>query len=101
MERCSHLTRARSRALLSLANTAHVDQTRPVDQPNAPRGARERARAEVMGELLASARERLQPLVAAGWSADGIVTLSQLVSFLAFQVRVVAGLTVLAAEGSR
>jgi CMD domain protein len=46
-----------------------------------------------------SARERLQPLVDAGWSADGIVTLSQLVSFLAFQVRVVAGLTVLAAEG--
>ena len=48
-----------------------------------------------------SARERLQPLVDAGWSADGVVTLSQLVSFLAFQVRVVAGLTVLAAEGSR
>jgi uncharacterized protein YciW len=39
--------------------------------------------------------------VAAGWSADGIVTLSQLVSFLAFQVRVVAGLSVLAAEGGR
>ena len=48
-----------------------------------------------------SSRERLEPLVAAGWSADGIVTLSQLVSFLAFQVRVVAGLTVLVAEGSR
>ena len=48
-----------------------------------------------------SARDRLQPLVDAGWSADGIVTLSQLVSFLAFQVRVVAGLTVLVAEGSR
>jgi CMD domain protein len=47
-----------------------------------------------------SARERLQPLVDAGWSADGVVTLSQLVSFLAFQVRVVAGLTILAAEGS-
>jgi CMD domain protein len=47
-----------------------------------------------------SARERLQPLVDAGWSADGIVTLSQLVSFLAFQVRIVAGLAVLAAEGS-
>ena len=47
-----------------------------------------------------SARDRLQPLVDAGWSADGIVTLSQLVSFLAFQVRVIAGLTVLAAEGS-
>ncbi len=48
-----------------------------------------------------SSRSRLKKLAAAGWSADGIVTLSQLVSFLAFQVRVVAGLVVLAAEGSR
>lgn len=48
-----------------------------------------------------SSAERLEPLVAAGWSADGIITLSQLVSFLAFQVRVVAGLSVLVAEGSR
>jgi CMD domain protein len=48
-----------------------------------------------------SSRARLEPLADAGWSADGIVTLSQLVSFLAFQVRVVAGLLVLAAEGSR
>ena len=47
-----------------------------------------------------SSRDRLHVLVDAGWSADGIVTLSQLVSFLAFQVRVIAGLTVLAAEGS-
>ncbi|WP_091031119.1 CMD domain protein [Microbacterium oxydans] len=38
-------------------------------------------------------------LVDAGWSADGIVTLSQLVSFLAFQQRVVTGLRVLAAAG--
>ena len=38
-------------------------------------------------------------LLDAGWSADGIVTLSQLVSFLAFQQRVVRGLTVLAATG--
>jgi len=35
-------------------------------------------------------------LVDAGWSADGIVTLSQLVSFLAFQQRVAAGLRALA-----
>ncbi|HSN12598.1 MAG TPA: CMD domain protein [Propionibacteriaceae bacterium] len=48
-----------------------------------------------------SSRERLEPLVDAGWTADGIVTLSQLVSFLAFQVRVVAGLVVLGAEGGR
>lgn len=38
-------------------------------------------------------------LVDAGWSVDGIVTLSQLVSFLAFQQRVVTGLRVLAAAG--
>jgi uncharacterized protein YciW len=40
----------------------------------------------------------LQPLLSAGWSATGaIVTLSQLVSFLAFQIRTVAGLKALAA----
>ncbi|WP_136040854.1 MULTISPECIES: CMD domain protein [unclassified Microbacterium] len=38
-------------------------------------------------------------LLDAGWSADGIVTLSQLVSFLAFQQRVVTGLRVLVAVG--
>lgn len=40
---------------------------------------------------------RFPPLKAAGWTEDGIVTLSQLVSFLAFQIRVVAGFAVLAA----
>ena len=39
----------------------------------------------------------LQALLDAGWSNDGIVTLSQLVAFLAFQIRSVAGLRVLAA----
>lgn len=43
-------------------------------------------------EADASAQTRL---LDAGWSVDGIVTLSQLVSFLAFQQRVVAGLRVL------
>jgi CMD domain protein len=37
----------------------------------------------------------LQALLDAGWSTTGVVTLSQLVSFLHFQLRVVAGLTVL------
>ena len=37
----------------------------------------------------------LQTLLDAGWSTTGIVTLSQLVSFLAFQIRVVAGLRAL------
>lgn len=39
----------------------------------------------------------LQKLLSAGWSTTGVVTLSQLVSFLAFQIRIVAGLRVLAA----
>lgn len=39
----------------------------------------------------------LGKLLDAGWSTTGIVTFSQLVSFLAFQIRVVAGLKVLAA----
>lgn len=39
----------------------------------------------------------LQSLLAAGWSTTGIVTLSQLAAFLAFQVRVVSGLRTLAA----
>ena len=40
---------------------------------------------------------RLQALLAAGLSTTDIVTLSQLVTFLSFQIRVVAGLRVLAA----
>ncbi len=42
--------------------------------------------------------ERLRPLVDAGWSTTAIVTLSQIVAFLAYQLRVVAGLRVLAAN---
>ncbi|TCQ23433.1 CMD domain protein [Rhizobium sp. PP-CC-3G-465] len=41
--------------------------------------------------------EALAALAAAGWSSTGIVTLSQLVAFLSFQIRVVAGLKVLSA----
>ncbi|MVA82300.1 CMD domain protein [Agrobacterium vitis] len=39
--------------------------------------------------------QALDALLKAGWSTTGIVTLSQLISFLAFQIRVVAGLKVL------
>ena len=38
----------------------------------------------------------LQALIDAGWSTTGIVTLSQLVAFLSYQIRVAAGLRVLA-----
>lgn len=40
--------------------------------------------------------EALRALLDAGWSTAGIVTLSQLVAFLTFQIRIVAGLRVLA-----
>lgn len=39
----------------------------------------------------------LRSLLEAGWTTDGIVTLSQLVAFLAFQIRAVQGLRTLAA----
>jgi len=39
----------------------------------------------------------MKALLAAGWSNTGIVTFSQLVAFLSFQVRVVSGLRTLAA----
>lgn len=42
-----------------------------------------------------ASREAIGHLDSAGWSADDIVSLSQLVSFLAFQLRVVHGLNVL------
>jgi uncharacterized protein YciW len=38
----------------------------------------------------------LRRLLDAGWSNSGIVTLSQLVAFLAFQIRTAAGLRTLA-----
>lgn len=43
----------------------------------------------------------LQALLDAGWSTTEIVTLSQLVAFLSYQIRVAAGLRVLAAMESR
>ena len=43
-----------------------------------------------------AAAPSLQSLLDAGWSMTDVVTLSQLVSFLAFQIRVVAGLRTLA-----
>lgn len=44
--------------------------------------------------------EALQALVDAGWSADDIVSLSQLVAFLTFELRVAWGLRVLAAASA-
>ncbi|WP_439367533.1 CMD domain protein [Bradyrhizobium sp. DASA03005] len=42
----------------------------------------------------------MKALLAAGWSNTGIVTFSQLVAFLSFQVRVVSGLRTLAAASA-
>lgn len=42
--------------------------------------------------------EHLRRLEGAGWSADDIVTLSQLIAFLSFQIRVVDGLLALSKE---
>ena len=48
-----------------------------------------------------AASSDMNVLLEAGWSNTGIVTLSQLVAFLSFQVRVVAGLRVLGASLGR
>lgn len=68
------------------------------------------AQREALGDKLAAALEHthamvyrpretspelLERLSAAGWDATGIVTLSQLVAFLAFQIRLAAGLDAL------
>jgi CMD domain protein len=68
---------------------------------------------EVLGPRLATAFEHvhmlvfhprdaappsLQAMLDAGWTTDAVVTLSQLVAFLSFQIRAVAGLRVLAAK---
>ena len=45
-----------------------------------------------------SAPPYLQALVDAGWTTTGIVVISQLVAFLSYQIRVVAGLRVLKAR---
>ena len=43
-----------------------------------------------------ASREDLGKLLSSGWDTTGIVSLSQLISFLSFQVRVVSGLRLLA-----
>jgi CMD domain protein len=47
-----------------------------------------------------AAPSSLQVLLDAGWSTTDIVTLSQLVSFLSFQIRVVAGLLAMTARAA-
>lgn len=54
-----------------------------------------RARTWFIGSENCWPGEHLQALLDAGWSTTEIVTLSQLVAFLSFQIRVVVGLRVL------
>ena len=48
-----------------------------------------------------AAPDHLQALLDAGWTTADIVTLSQLVAFLSYQLRAAAGLRVLAATGAQ
>jgi CMD domain protein len=85
---------------LSPENLAGLSYTLPSDL-RAVLGGRLSAALEHAHLLVFHLRDaspaELGKLAQAGWSTTGIVTLSQLVSFLAFQIRVVAGLKVLAA----
>ncbi|MET0828303.1 MAG: CMD domain protein [Microbacterium sp.] len=74
----------------------------PSPQVTAPVGARLAAALAHTQLLVSRPREAsgdaLDRLLEAGWSTDAIITLSQLISFLAFQQRVATGLRVLAAS---
>jgi CMD domain protein len=73
-----------------------------VDEANRPiLGARLSAALEHAHLLVFHPRDAspaaLQALLNVGWSTNGVVTLSQLVAFLSFQIRVIVGLRALAA----
>jgi CMD domain protein len=82
------------------------DQTGPVNRLDAATraalGARLAAAFEHTHMLVFHPRDSapayLQSLIDAGWSTTGIVVISQLVAFLSYQIRVVAGLRVLNAR---
>src|SRR5262249_31299328 len=75
---------------------------RVADSNRAALGARLAAAFEHVHMLVFHPRDAdarsLQSLLDAGWTTTQIGTLSQLVAFLSFQIRVVAGLKVLAAK---
>ncbi len=82
------------------------DQTGPVyrvaGDARAALGARLAAALEHVHMLVLHPRDAsaasLQAMLDAGWSTTDVVVISQLVSFLSFQIRVVAGLRVLASH---
>ncbi|CAK7058977.1 MAG: hypothetical protein DELT_01342 [Desulfovibrio sp.] len=84
------------------------DETGPAYTPNASRD-------QTLGPRLAAAfshtfmlvfhprdakSAHLQNLLDAGWTTDGIVTISQLVTFLAYQIRLVHGLKAMQSGGA-
>lgn len=85
---------------------SHEDQPGPayaVDPAHAALLGRRLSAALAHAHLLAyhprdAAPEDLQALLQAGWTETDIVILSQLAAFLSFQIRVVAGLRLLAAR---
>lgn len=84
----------------------HTEESAPGEtiryEPNDVPGSSPRLAAALEHAHLLSLRprdarpEHLKRLEAAGWTADDIITLSQLISFLAFQIRMVDGLLALA-----
>ncbi|RPD99782.1 alkylhydroperoxidase domain protein [Candidatus Pantoea deserta] len=66
----------------------------PLDDADRQRLARDFAR-RLTEEPVAAAPEHIQALRDAGWSARGVVTLAQLVAFVSFQSRLLAGLRLL------
>ncbi|MET4386130.1 CMD domain protein [Bradyrhizobium sp. F1.4.3] len=88
---------------LSVENTAGLIYRVSADRKSAL-GARIVAALEHAHLLVFRPRDAasadMKALLAAGWSDTGIVTLSQLVAFLSFQVRVVSGLRTLSAASA-
>ena len=88
---------------LSIENTAGLIYRVSADRKPAL-GARLAAALEHAHLLVFRPRDAassdMKALLAAGWSTTGIVTFSQLVAFLSFQVRVVSGLRTLAAASA-
>ncbi|MCH1883341.1 CMD domain protein [Agrococcus sp. ARC_14] len=106
------LDAVRDAAVAGRASGPYGDYREPQLRAEAVAGPVATIERGVLGERLAAALEHahllvlhprdarpesLRALTAAGWGADAIVSLSQLIAFLAFQLRLVHGLRVLAA----
>ena len=99
----AEIERGKTSGPLSIENTAgliyRVDAPSKSALGNRLVAALEHAHLLVFRPRDAAATD-MKALLAAGWSTTGIVTFSQLVAFLSFQVRVVSGLRTLAAANA-